>query len=161
MIYVLSLALLILSGCYSFRGGSVPSHLNTIAIPLFDDQSGSAEPTLREKLTNKLLDRFRQDNSLQISDRTHADSIIEGTVTSMRDEAAVVEQGETVKQSRLTIGVKVSFQDTKLKKKVWEKDFSNWGLYEISGGATQRQAALDVAIDKVTEDILNEAVSGW
>lgn len=153
--------LLSLTGCYSFKGGSVASHLKTIAILIFDDQSGSAEPGLREKFTNKLIDRFRQDNSLEVTDKTRTDSVIEGTIVSLADEPYVVVQGESVTQRKVTITVKTAFRDVKLNKQVWDKQLSNWGTYDISGGAEQRRAGIDAAIDKITEDILNEAVSSW
>jgi len=155
------LLILAFTGCYSFTGSSVPSHLNTIAIPLFDDQSGSGEPGLRENLSNKLIDRFRRDNSLEVADKSRADSILEGVIVSMPDEPLVVAQGETVTKRRVTLTVKVTYQDMKLKKKVYEKQFSNWGDYEIGGGPLQRQTGIDAAIEKLTEDILIETVSGW
>jgi len=154
-------ALVCLVGCYSFKGGSVASHLSTIAIPLFDDQSGSAEPNLREKFTNKLIERFRQDNSLQVTDKTRSDSVIEGIILSLQDEPFVVVQGESVTKRKVTIAVKAKYQDVKLKKQVWEKQLSNWGTYDIGGGQEQRQAGIDAAIEKLTEDILNETVSSW
>lgn len=150
-----------LGGCYSFTGSSVPPHLKTIALPLFDDRSGSGEPSLREKVTNKLTERFRQDNSFEVADKTRSDSVIEGIILPLRDEPAVVTQGETVSKRKITVTVKVSFTDLKLKKKVWEKEMSNWALFEGSGGLAQRQAGIDAAIDKLTEDILLETVSGW
>jgi hypothetical protein len=161
IIVIVFSSLLSFQGCYSFRGGSVPPHLKTIAVPLFDDQSGTGEPGLREQLTNKLLDRFRQDNSLQVTDKGHADSMIEGIIVSLPDEPNAVIKGESVSTKKVTIIAKVTYQDEKLKKKVWEKDFSNWGVYEITGGPAQRQAALTTAIDKLTEDIVNETVSSW
>ena len=160
---VCCIALLGVNGCfYSFTGSSVPPHLKTIAIPLFDDQSGSGIPGLREELTNKLTDRFRQDNSLEVTDdRTHSDSILEGTITGVPDQAQVVTTGETVAKRRVTISVKATFQDMKLKKKVWNKQYSEWGDYVSSGGPPERQAALDAAIDKLADDILLDTVSGW
>ena len=150
------------SGCsYSFTGSSVPPHLKTIAIPLFDDQSGFGEPGLREKMTNKLIERFVQDNSLEVADKSRSDSILEGIIVNIRDEASVVTKGESVTKRRVTITVKATFQDMKLKKKVWEKQFSDWGDYEISGGPAQRQTGIDAAIEKLTEDLLLDTVSGW
>ena len=162
---LLVLALAALSGCsgcpYSFTGSSVPAHLKTVAVPLFDDQSGSGEPGIRELLTNKLLNRFRQDNSLEVADKTRADSMIEGTIVSMGSQPNVITAGETVSRNRISIGVKAAFQDLKLRKKVYEKQFSEWGDYDISGGPEQRQAAIDAALEKLAEDILLETVSGW
>ena len=150
------------SGClYSFKGSSVPPHLKTIAIQLFDDQSGAGEPGLRELLTNKLIERFKQDNSLEVNDKSHADSMIEGTISSMTDQPLVVTAGEAVTKRHITLNANVIYQDLKLRKKVFEKQFSNWGDYEVSGGTAQRQTAIIAAVDKLTEDILNETVSGW
>jgi hypothetical protein len=59
------------------------------------------------------------------------------------------------------MNVKVVFQDLKLRRKVWEKSFSNWGDYDSGGGLSQRSTGLQEAIRKLTEDILLETVSGW
>ena len=153
---------LLLMGClYSFKGSSVPAHLKTIGIPLFDDQSGSGEPNLRENITNKLIDKFRQDNSFQVADKTHADAVIEGVVVSLTSEPTVVSGTETVSKQRVSIGAKVTYQDMTLKKKIFEKQFSEWGDFDVTQGPSARDAALTTAIDKLTEDILNETVSGW
>ncbi|MBI5476620.1 MAG: LptE family protein [Ignavibacteriales bacterium] len=155
------LPLLIFIGCYSFTGASVPPHLKTIALPLFDDQSGSGEPGLREKLTNKLIEKFQQDNSLEVSDKNSADCIIEGTITAMLSQPQVVSKGEIVSKTRLTINVKVIYQDLKLKKKIYDKQISGWSEYELTSDPALRNKAIDEAIDKVVEDILLNTVSGW
>ena len=144
---------------YSFSGSSVPVHLKTVAIPLFEDQSGFGEPGLKENFTNKLIDLFVSDNSLEIADRSNADSIIEGAILSVIDAPSVIAPGEQVSKRRITVMVRVVYQDLKLRKKVWEKDFSNWGEYAI--GSEPRTNALTQAVNKVTEDILLETVSGW
>lgn len=152
-----------LTGCpYSFTGASVPKHLKTIAIPLVDDQSGFGEAGLRERFTTELTNLFISDNSLEVTDRTTADSILEGVITTVSDAPSVVGQGESVSKRRVTMTVKFIYQDMKVRKKMWEKSFSQWGDYESGGGlASQRQTGLQEAIKKVTEDILLETVSGW
>jgi hypothetical protein len=152
--------LFFLSGCaYSFSGSSVPKHLKTIAIPLFEDQSGFGEPGLKESFTTALINLFVNDNSLQVADRNTADSILEGSIVTIQDAPSIISPGEQVTTRRVTINVRVTYQDLKLRKKVWEKNFSNWGEY-ITSGET-RTVALTQAVSKVTEDILIETVSGW
>ena len=152
--------LIFLCGCvYSFSGSSVPKHLKTIAIPLFEDQSGFGEPGLKENFTTSLINLFVNDNSLQIAERNTADSILEGSIISVQDAPQVITPGEQVTTRRVTINVHVTYQDLKLRKKVWEKDFSNWGEYSTS--SETRTTALTQAVNKVTEDILIETVSGW
>ncbi|HTX19539.1 MAG TPA: LptE family protein [Bacteroidota bacterium] len=158
--------LLLFSACtYSFSGSSVPKHLKTIAIPLFEDQSGFGEPTLKESLTQNLITLFTNDNSLEVAERNTADSILEGSVVSVEDAPSVIappvpgSTSEQVSKRRITVTVHVVFQDLKLRKKVWEKNFSNWGEYSL--GTETRAVAITQAVGKVTEDILIETVSGW
>ena len=158
--------LLLLSACtYSFSGSSVPKHLKTIAIPLFEDQSGFGEPSLKESLTQSLITLFTNDNSLEVAERNTADSILEGSVVSVEDAPSVISPStpgsttEQVSKRRITVTVHVVFQDLKLRKKVWEKNFSNWGEYSL--GTETRTVAITQAVGKVTEDILIETVSGW
>lgn len=149
-------------GCaYSFTGASVPPHLKTVAIPLVDDQSGLGEPGLREKFTTELIQLFTNDNSLEIADRSRSDSILEGAILSVSDAPAVVAQGEQVTRRRVTVNARFAFQDMKLRKKVWDRNFANWGEYDSGGGLSQRQAGLQEALKKIAEDVLLETVSGW
>lgn len=150
------------AGCsYSYTGSSVPQHLRTIRIGLFDDRTGSGEPALREQVTNRLIDRFRQDNSLDVTDQTSADCELEGAVATFSDLPTVVAAGETVQRARITLGIKALFRDQKLKKTVYEKTFTAWGEYDIGADPTIRRAAITTAVEKATEDILLETVSGW
>jgi hypothetical protein len=148
-------------GCYSFTGASVPPHLKTVAIPLVDDQSGFGEPGLRERFTTELTNLFVSDNSLEVADRSKADAILEGVVTSITDAPSTIEQGDQVTKRRITVSTRFVLKDMKLRRTMWEKTFSNWGDYPSGGGPSQRQGGLSEAIRKVSEDVLLEAVSGW
>ena len=156
------LLFIVLSSCtYSFKGGSVPPHLKTVAIPIVEDQSGYGDPTLRDSFTKILVERFTNDNTLQLTDRNTADSMLEGVVTDVKDTPEVLQSGEQVTLRKITITVRMTFQDLKLRKKIWEKSFSGWGNYPSGGGLTQRNEGIQQAVDKLTEDILNETVAGW
>jgi hypothetical protein len=152
----------ILSGCtYSFKGGSVPAHLKTIAIPIMEDQSGYGDPTLRDLFTQQLVQIFTNDNTLRLTDRNTADSMLEGVITDVKDIPEVLQNGEQVTLRKITVTVRMTFQDLKLRKKVWEKSFSSWGTYPSGGGLTQRNEGIQTAVGKLTEDILNDTVAGW
>ncbi len=151
-----------LAGCsYSFTGSSVPAHLKSIHIGLFDDLTNSGEPAVREDVTNRLIERFRQDNSLDVTDVSGADCGLEGSISSFTDLPTVVAAGEAVEKARITIGVHAIFRDQKLKKTVYDKTFTAWGEYDIGADPAIRKEAVTAAIEKLTEDILLETVSGW
>ncbi len=155
--------LIIFTGCctYSFTGSSVPEHLQTVAIPIAIDRSGSGIPLLKEKLTDELIRKFIDDNSLQVTSRSKADAVIECTILPVKDVPAIVTAGENVSQRRLTITVKVVYTDLVKRKKIFEKNFSNYGDYEPGNADNDRVNAINTAIDKITEDILLAVVSGW
>ncbi len=150
------------AGCpYSFTGASVPPHLKTIAIPIVEDQSGFGDPTLRDLFSRQLVERFISDNTLQTTERATADAILEGIILAVNDAPIVVQGGEQVARRRITVTVRMRFQDVKMRRQVWEKEFSNWGDYDSGGGLTRRNEGIAEAVRKLTEDILNETVAGW
>ena len=158
--------LLTLYGCsYTFTGASVPDHLESIAIPIFDDRSGSAEPALEQTFTDLLIQKFIDDNTLQIRDKKNASAALECTITSLIDApAAVTGSGteEGISKRKITITVKVVYRDFVLRKIVWDKNFSNYGEYDNEGDLqTVRTEAIEYAADKIAEDIMLAVVSNW
>lgn len=151
------------AGCcvYSFTGASVPEHLKTIAIPIADDRSGGAEPGLREKLTEVLTQKFIDDNTLQVTDKSSANAVLECTVVSISDAPAIVTAGEQIAVRRITISVSVVNKDLVKRKNIFEQTFSNYGDYPSGGSIDLRRNAIDEAIDKIAQDILLATVSGW
>jgi hypothetical protein len=150
-------------GCcsYSFTGASVPEHLKTIFIPVADDRSGSGEPGLRELFTNKLTQKFIDDNTLHVSDRVNATASLECVVANFSDAPAVVSAGENVQTRRITISVQVIFKDLVKRKNIFDRTFSNYGDYSAGEGLSAKQGAINTALENITEDILLAAVSGW
>ena len=146
---------------YSFTGSSVPDHLQTIAIPIAEDRSGAGIPGLREALTQELIRQFIDDNSLQVTDRTKANAVIECTIISYTDAPSIVAAGENVEQRRVTVTVQVVYKDLVKRVNVFDKNFSNYGDYEPGTTENERILASEVAVNKISEDILLAVVSGW
>ncbi len=162
-----TLLLAALSACsYSFSGASVPKHLRTIAIPLFKDNSGSAEPNLNSTFTYATVQKFIDDANLQVSDSRNTDAILECTITRFSDNPQSISNNETGQEGisvrRVTITVKAVYRDLVERKTVFTKDFSNYGEYQNAGDiTTKRKEAIKEAIDKISEDILLKVVADW
>ena len=146
-------------GYYSFSGSSLPSHLKTIAIPVFDDRT--AEFGVREQISNTLIEEFTKDNTLKISDARNADSILEGTITRIRDQAGAYDANEQVKDIKVYITVDVKFTDVKNRKVIWEEQITQWGTYDPDVSAAREEVGIQEAIDKLVADILNKTIAGW
>lgn len=162
LLFVVLVAINFTSCCaYSFTGASVPAHLKTIAIPIADDRSGSGQPGLSQQLTQDLIQKFIDDNSLQVADRASANSILECTIVSLNDAPAVVSAGENIESRRITIGVKVLYRDLVERKTIFDKTFTNYSDYPTSNPVQGRIDAINSAINKISDDILLDTVSGW
>jgi len=150
-------------GCsYSFTGSSVPPHLKTIAIPIVKDKSGSGEPSLSNDFTQKLTQEFTDDNSLYVVNSTTADAILNVTIVSLRDRAEVVSgENEKATKRKITMTVKAVYKDLVMKKTVFDKNFSNYGIFETDNYAENRKAAIQIAIDNLALDLLLAVVSDW
>lgn len=148
-------------GAYSFTGSSVPSHLKTIYIPVAQDKSIAAIPGLREILTDDLIKRFINDNSLQVANATSADATLDCIITSVTDVPAIVSAGEQINARKLTINVKVVYKDLVLKKTIFDQNFSSFGEYVPGQQVNEREEAIAVAVGNISEDILLAVVSGW
>src|SRR5437867_2928966 len=147
---------------YSFKGASPPEGIKTIFIPTFEDVSGFGSPNLRDDFTLLLKNKFINDNTLEYAEKVNADGMVASIIKTVSDEPLVVSGGEQVAKRKITIIVSVDFQNLKKKKRIWKKDFSNWGEYESSGGGfTKRDEGIKVAMDKITDDILLEVTSNW
>ncbi len=164
VLILLSTGVMALAGCscpYSFTGASIPPHIKSLAIPFVQDQSGSGEPLLSQNFTNSLTRKFIDDNSFIITDKTKSDAVLECAITGISDVPAAITTGEQVQSRRLSLTVQVSYKDLKLKKTIFERQFSNYADYAANAGQAGRTGAFEQAIEKLTEDILLETVSGW
>ncbi len=163
MLLLIAILMINLTGCctYSFTGSSVPDHLKTIAIPIAQDRSGAGIPGLRELLTQEIIRQFIDDNSLQVTERTQADALLECTIVSFSDAPSILGAGENVEQRRVTVTVQVSYKDLVKRVTVFDNNFTNYGDYKPGTTENERVEASAIAIAKISEDILLAVVSGW
>ncbi len=146
-------------GVYSFSGSAYP-HIKSIAIPLFDDRT--AEFGVRENLTNALVEAFTRDNTLRIADRRNADAILEGVLMKVEDRAGAYNRQEQVDEIHVFLTVRLTYRDVKKRKIIWEDTITQFGTYTPGGGEkSTREDAINEAIAKIADEVLNRTVSGW
>ena len=161
-LYLLCL-LTIQTGCsyYSTSSRSLPSHIRTIAIPLF--QNATAETGIKEILTDAIVTRFVTDNQLKVVDARDADSIVAGTIVNVREESVSFEQGVNTRETRIWIFAHVSYEDVRRGDVIWEDPgMQAWGVFEIITGTTEdRNEGIEQAVNRMADDILNKTIAGW
>lgn len=150
-------------GTYSFSGSTLPSYLKTIAIPIFENRT--TEFGIPEDLTDALIKKFTEDNSLKVVDRGRADSIIEGAIVNVREQAGAYNAKEQVKEIRIYVRVRAKFEDLEKNKVIWDEEITQWGTYNpdlpLGQEGSSRQDAIRGALEKITTDIFNKTIAGW
>ncbi len=161
---MLCAAAALLSGCwfYSFSGASLPAHLETLAVPLFEDRSRSGQPNLAETLTDNLIDRFVRQTRFSLADEPDADAILQGHIERYRNEPASVSGQERAALNRITITVSARYYDQKQTNELMpQRTFSAFSEYDPAEGLDQEAAAIEDALAQISEDIFSAATSNW
>ena len=157
ILFIILLGIGIGCGPYSFSGSTIPAHIKTVSIPLFEDKT--AEFGVDQKITDAITQVLEQDNTLKVADVRQSDSMIKGTILRVEDQAGQYDRQETVSDYKIKITVKVAFEDIKNQKVLWEETLTQEGTYNETD--TDRDAGIDEAIEKLKTDIFNRTVSGW
>jgi hypothetical protein len=150
-----------LSGCYSFTGGSVPDHLKTLQIAPVGDNSGYGNPAFKDKLSQQLFQKFKNDNSFSLLDR-NGNARLNVSINGITDQTTVINPGELESERKITVSCEVEYFDAVKKKQIWKKQFSNYGIYNVTSNAQlNRNTAVETALERISDDILIAVVSGW
>lgn len=155
-----------IAGCgyYSSTGAVLPEHVNTIAIPVFEDQARSSLPNLTDELTELLIDRFvRQTRLSLVTDDLGADAVLSGAIDRYSNRPASVGGQERATLNRVDITVTVQFTD-RLKGQdiVPRRSFSAFGEYDpVADGLDGETVAASEALKQIADDIFNAATSNW
>lgn len=151
-----------MQGCYSFSGASLPAHIESVAVPLFDDTSGAGISGFRETITRSLVTMLETQSRLVIeSDPARADAVLKGVITSYTDEPSQLGSAtERAVTNRITLVIKAEFNDQEKQRMRFSQSFVGFADYE-SGNYTAQQVAIDSAIDMAVEDIFNRMISDW
>ena len=160
---LLLVSVALLSGCYSFTGASIPSHIHTIGIPLVEDNSGYGQSSIRQNLTDKLILEFTSEGSLRVANRANADALLECVIQpgGVIDEPVSVRAGEAVTNKRITLTVHAAYRDQKKGKLFWDRAFTETRDYAIASGLSGLSKALQEAEAQAAKDILIAAISNW
>ncbi|GAB5465439.1 MAG: LptE family protein [Candidatus Kapaibacteriales bacterium] len=160
VVVIFFLSILILTGCYSFTGGSVPEHLESIQIMPVVDNSGYGNPLFREELQNNLVEKFITDGSFSVAEN-NGDARLTASIASIRDQTIALSQGELETERKIVVTVKAEYFDAIERKQIFTRRFNNEQLYALSNPVLERNEAVIRALDQLSDDIRLAVVSGW
>ena len=147
---------------YNLSGGSIPPEAKTFSVAYFPNNAPMVAPTLSNALTEGLRDKFSRQTRLQQVDEG-GDFAFEGEIVNYTSTTSSVSSGDYALQNRLTITVRVNFQNAVDQTQSFNnKSFSSYADYDSS------QLLIDVQdqlIEEIVEDLVNDiymaAAGNW
>ncbi len=148
-------------GVYSFTGASIPPEAETISVSYFPNDAALVQPTLSQRFTEELQDKFlRQTNLRMVEGFGHLH--FEGSITGYRTEPVAIGGDDRAAMNRLTITVRVSFTNEFDPSADFERSFSRFFDYDSSLSLSQiENDAIDMITRELAEDIFNQSVVNW
>jgi hypothetical protein len=151
----------VLSGCYSFRGISIPDDVRTFYVEPFDDQTSESVPTYRVAIAERLKDKIRTESRLQYRVDS-ADVVFKGVVTEYGVYSLAPQADNRAAFNQLKITLRVEMLNQQDAKKNWQQNFSfqlqfpaNVNLLDVQDDLTRQ------INDQLVEDIFNKAFTDW
>ena len=147
---------------YHLSGGSIPPEAKTFSVAYFPNNAPMVAPTLSNVLTEGLRDKFSRQTRLQQVEEG-GDFAFEGEITNYTSTTASVSSGDYALMNRLTITVKVNFQNAVDQTTSFNaKTFSSYADYDASQLLVDVQ---DQLIEEIVEDLVNDiymaAAGNW
>lgn len=149
-------------GFYSFTGASVAANIKTFQVNFFRNNAPIVEPGIDRLFTQTLQDLIVNQTSLDLTNQ-NADLIYEGEIVQYYIAPITATADNTAAQNRLTIAVNVRFFDTKNEGNDLEQRFTFYFDYGGSAQLTgsQRDEAIGVIYERITQDVFNATLAKW
>jgi hypothetical protein len=158
------LALLLLgSAClpkYGFSGGGLPSHIRTMAIQPFDNETPI--PEVQRELLDAMHRELQKRLGVRDAPESRSDAVVKGVIRSYDADVPVAYSSNPAQavtaRRRLRISLDVQIVDLTTNRTIWEKkSLSAEGDYAERDEAGGRREALT----RIVNDIVEGAQSQW
>ena len=178
------LPLLMACGFYSMKG-TIPAHIQSISISPIKNES--TEFAVADLVGESINAQMIAENILKLTAQNEAHSQLDVIIKSVTDMPYTYslnsEESEYVDEWKITIKAQVKWSDVKNDKPLVDRQLSSFGIYATgvdissdgidndSDGLTDsedsdefgspRESAVLIAVEKITELIINEITSTW
>jgi hypothetical protein len=148
-------------GIYSFTGASIPTEAKTISVGYFSNKAATVQPSLSQVFTERLKDMLLEQTNLSLSEN-ESDLSFSGYISKYQIKPMAIKANETAGQNRLTIAVKVTYNNSLDSENNFEHTFSRYRDYDSSQNISDIENTLIEEItNELAEDVFNKAFVNW
>jgi outer membrane lipopolysaccharide assembly protein LptE/RlpB len=143
---------LLLGACgYSLRG-TLPDHIQTVAVPIFVNRT--QEPAAEHVITNAVIEAFVTSGRLRVVRPEEADSILQGEITEYRIEAVAFDPRANVREYRLWVTLNLEFRDVRKNLLLWrEQRLQEKADFRVPGQVAVTISREETALRQAAQDI--------
>lgn len=157
--------LLLLSGCkscgYSLSGINIPPDVKNISVQFFPNKASLVNPTLSQKFTEELKDKFLRETSLNLI-KENGDFRLSGEITGYKVEPMAVNANTGTAKNKFTMIVRVVFECPNHKDLNFNEDFTKFTQFDASENFQAVENALSEDLSKqIIQEIFNKVALKW
>lgn len=146
---------------YSFSGASISPEVKTVSVEHFQNLAPLVNPTLSNTLAETLRNRFISQTRLNVI-AAYGDLSFSGEIRNYRVQPVAIQGNEVAAMNRLTIAVRVKFENIIDPTQNYDKTFTHFEDFPSSSQLAQvEQQLVTLIVEKLVEDIFNNAVANW
>lgn len=158
---LLLLCLTTASGCYSFKGISIPEDAETFYVAKFEDISDLQLPNYDIIFTELLKDKIRNESRLKWAE-IDPDIEFKGKIIGFTVSSVAPEAGSVSAFNRLEVTIEVSYTNIKDESKNWTKRFSQFDNFDSQLNLLEATDDILPGINQLLLDyIFNAAFTDW
>ena len=148
-------------GIYSFTGASIPTEAKTISVDYFSNKAATVQPSLSQVFTERLKDMFLEQTNLSLSEN-ESDLSFSGYISKYQIKPMAIKANETAGKNRLTISVKVTYNNSLNSENNFEHTFTRYRDYDSAQNISDIENTFIKEItDELAEDVFNKAFVNW
>jgi len=146
------------AGCgYSFRG-TLPEHIQTVAVPLFANKTG--EPRIESLLTSAVVEAFSTNGRLRVVKREDADAVLEGEVVGYSLLSISYDSQANVRQYRLIMTINLKLLDMRRSAVLFEeRNLREKADFQVMNAVSQTISVEETAVRTAATEIARAIVS--
>jgi outer membrane lipopolysaccharide assembly protein LptE/RlpB len=146
------------AGCgYSFRG-TLPEHIQTVAVPVFANKTG--EPAVESFLTSAVVEAFSTNGRLRVVKREVADAVLEGEVIGYSVQSISYDSQANVRQYRLVVTMNLKLLDMKKSAVLFEEhSLREKADFQVMNAVSQTISREETAVRTAATEIARAIVS--
>jgi hypothetical protein len=162
---ILGLILLSLSACksckYSLSGINIPADVSNISIAYFNNQASLVNPSISQKFTEQLKDKFMRETSLAIVPQ-NGDFKITGSITDYRIQPSATTNTTEAAKNRFSMTVNVVFECPKHKEMNFTERITKFQEFNATENfQTIENRLSDEVSTQIIQEIFNKVALKW